>query len=250
MEKRSLQSLTRLLAALAICALPVSAQTVKDLPALSAVTRELKGGETYSYRLTMTSGQFLHAIVEQLNMDVVTAVFAPDGKQLTESDSPNDDLGSEPIIFIAPTYGEYRFDMRSPYKEAATGRYQIKIVALREATAIKPQRTGGRLVGERLIKPAPAVGKALCARVEIGEGRRQFRQVAWRAAAGRGEQDEVRVELALGQRLERELGDDVALRVLAPVGGQPAAELEHLQRRGMAERQVAVLVGGLGDRDN
>ena len=116
MDKRLLQSLTRLLAALAICALPVSAQTVKDLPALSAVTRELKGGETHSYRVTLTSGQFLHAIVEQLNMDVVTAVFAPDGKQLTESDSPNDDLGSEPIIFLAPAAGEYRVDIRSPYK--------------------------------------------------------------------------------------------------------------------------------------
>ena len=152
MEKRSLQSLTRLLAALAICALPVSAQTVKDLPALSAVTRELKGGETYSYRLTMTSGQFLHAIVEQLNMDVVTAVFAPDGKQLTESDSPNDDLGSEPIIFIAPTDGEYRFDIRSPYKEAATGRYQIKIVALREATAIDKSHAAAQMLIDQATK--------------------------------------------------------------------------------------------------
>ena len=136
MNSRLFQSVKRLLAALAICALPVTAQTAKDLPALSAVTRELKGGETHSYRLTMTSGQFLYAVVEQLNMDVITAVFAPDGKQLTESDSPNEDLGSEPIIFLAPAAGEYRVDIRSPYKEAAPGRYEIKIVALREATAI------------------------------------------------------------------------------------------------------------------
>jgi CHAT domain-containing protein/tetratricopeptide (TPR) repeat protein len=166
MEKRTFQSLTRLLAALAICALPVPAQTVKDLPALSAVTRELKGGETHSYRLTMSSGQFLHAVVEQLNMDVVTAVFAPDGKQLTESDSPNDDVGSEPIIFVAPAAGEYRIDIRSPNKDAAAGRYQIKIVALREASAIDK----GHAAAQTLIDEATkllAKGGAPATRVAI-----------------------------------------------------------------------------------
>ena len=164
MEKRTFQSLTRLLAALAICAVPISAQTAKDLPALSAVTRELKGGETHSYRLTMTSGQFLHAIVEQLNMDVITAVFAPDGKQLTESDSPNDDLGSEPIIFLAPTAGEYRVDIRSPNKEAAPGRYQIKIMALREASAIDKSHAAAQMLIDEatklLLQGGPAATRA------------------------------------------------------------------------------------------
>lgn len=164
MEKRTFQSLTQLLAALAICALPVSAQMAKDLPALSAVTRELKGGETHSYRLKMTAGQFLHAIVEQLKMDVVTAVFAPDGKQLTESDSPNDDLGSEPIIFLAPTAGEYRVDIRSPNKDAATGRYQIKIVALREASAIDKSHAAAQMLIDEatklLVQGGPAATRA------------------------------------------------------------------------------------------
>jgi CHAT domain-containing protein/tetratricopeptide (TPR) repeat protein len=152
MKRRLFQSLKRLLAALAICALPVSAQTAKDLPALSAVTRELKGGETHSYRLTMTSGQFLYALVEQLNMDVVTKVFAPDGKQLTESDSPIDDLGLEPIVFVAPATGEYRVDIQSPYTDAATGRYQIKIVALREASAIDQGHAAGQMLFDEATK--------------------------------------------------------------------------------------------------
>ena len=164
MQKRTFQSLTRLFTALAICALAVSAQTAKDLPALSAVTRELKGGETHSYRLTMTSGHFLHAVVEQLNMDVVTAVFAPDGKQLTESDSPNDDLGSEPIIFLAPATGEYRIDIQSPYKEAAPGRYEIKIVALREANAIDKSHAAAQMLVDEatklLVQGGPAATRA------------------------------------------------------------------------------------------
>ena len=135
--KRSLfQSVVRLLAALAICTISALAQTAKDLPALSAVTRDLKGGETHSYRINLTSGQFLHATVEQLDIDVVTAVFTPDGKQLAESDSPNDRWGSEPIIVVAPVSGEYRVDVKSTNKQAPAGRYEIKIVASRPAGEI------------------------------------------------------------------------------------------------------------------
>ena len=152
MKRKSLQSLTRLLAALAICAVPVVAQTAKDLPALSAVTRELKGGETHSYRITLTSGQFLHATVEQLDMDVVTAVFGPDGKQLTESDSPNDRWGFEPITLVAPTSGDYKVEIKSPYSQAAAGRYAIKIVALREAGEIDKNHATAQLLFDEARK--------------------------------------------------------------------------------------------------
>ncbi|HEY2962262.1 MAG TPA: tetratricopeptide repeat protein, partial [Pyrinomonadaceae bacterium] len=136
MKRNSPQFLVGLLAALAISALSGFAQTAKELPALAAVTRDLKGGETHAYRIGLTSGQFLHATVEQQDIDVVTAVFGPDGKQLTESDSPNDRWGSEPIILVAPASGDYRVDIRSPNSQVPAGRYEIKIVALREASAI------------------------------------------------------------------------------------------------------------------
>ena len=109
-------------------------QIPKDLPALSAVQRELKGGETHSYKVQLIAGQFLHARVEQENIDVVTAVFGPDGKQLTESDSPNDRFGPEPILLVASASGEYRVDVRSASSSAPAGRYHVEIVALREAS--------------------------------------------------------------------------------------------------------------------
>ena len=148
--KRSLfQSLGRLLTALAIGALPVLAQTAKDLPALSAVTRDLKGGETHSYRIDLTSGQFLHALVEQYEIDVITALFTPDGKQFTESDSPNDRSGSEPITLVAPVSGRYRVDIKSSDNPRVAGRYEIKILALREATEIdKKHAAAQRLYDE------------------------------------------------------------------------------------------------------
>src|SRR5258705_7370790 len=48
-------------------------ETPKDLPVLSAVERELKGGETHSFRIQLTAGQLLYALVEQKDIDVVTA---------------------------------------------------------------------------------------------------------------------------------------------------------------------------------
>jgi CHAT domain-containing protein/tetratricopeptide (TPR) repeat protein len=133
--QKSLVKFGVLLATLA-CALIVVGQTPKELPPLADVQRELKGGETHSYRILLSAGQFLNAIVEQDDIDVVTAIFGPDGKQLSESDTPNDRWGSEPILLVAPTSGEYRVDVRSPNSRAATGRYQIRVFALRNASPI------------------------------------------------------------------------------------------------------------------
>ena len=136
MRKRRLQLFLLTSAALLICVSAALAQNAKDLPTLSDTERELKGGESHSYRITLTSGQFLHAIVEQKGIDVIAASFAPDGKQLTYCDSPNDRWGSESIVFVAEQAGEYRVEVRSPNTKAPAGRYVIHIIALREATAI------------------------------------------------------------------------------------------------------------------
>ncbi len=128
--------MVQFLVTLLIGVAPVLAQTPHDLPTLAAVERELKGGETQSFRIDLTAGQFLYALVEQKDIDVMTAVFGPDGKQLSESNSPNERWGTEPVILVASVSGEYRVDVRSPNSKAQPGRYEIKIVALREATAI------------------------------------------------------------------------------------------------------------------
>ncbi len=131
MRRILLQLLVQLLATVAICA-----QTPNELPLLTSVQRELKGGETHSFRIPLTSGQYLYAVVEQQGIDVATAVFGPDGKQLSESDSPNDRWGTEPVVLVATVPGDYRVDVHSPNSRAAANRYQIRIVASREATAI------------------------------------------------------------------------------------------------------------------
>lgn len=105
-----------------------------DLPFLAPVDRELKGGETQGFRVSLTQGQFLYALVEQNGIDVVVSVFGPDGRAVAFADSPNDQWGPEPILLLADTAGYYRVEVGSPNSRAPTGRYQIKIIALREAT--------------------------------------------------------------------------------------------------------------------
>ena len=144
MKKQLLQLGVQILVAATICALPIFGQTQTELPALAAVQRELKGGETHSYRINLNAGQFLNANVEQEGIDLVVSVFGPDKKQLTESDSPNDQWGPEPVLLVASTSGEYRVDVRSPRNTAPTGRYQIQIVAMREATETDKSHAGAQ----------------------------------------------------------------------------------------------------------
>lgn len=160
MRRSVFPSVVRLLAALAICALPLFAQTAKDLPALSAVTRDLKGGETHSYRITLAADQFLHATVEQQDIDVVTAVFTPDGKQLSESDSPNDRWGFEPIIFVAPVAGEYRVDIKSTNNQVPAGRYEVRILASRPATEIDKGHASAQVIFDQARKLRVQAGAA------------------------------------------------------------------------------------------
>src|ERR1051326_2056151 len=151
--KRSLfQFAVGLSAALAISVLSGIAQTAQELPAFAAVKRELKTGETHSFRIVLNAGEFLYATVEQQDIDVVTAVFSPDGKQLTESDSPNDRWGSEPIIFVAPVSGEYRVDIRGPRSQVPAGHYEIKIIALRDSNAIDKGHAAAQLLFDEARK--------------------------------------------------------------------------------------------------
>lgn len=106
------------------------------LPPLAPVERELKGGETHSYRVSLKANQFLHAVVEQREIDVLIVLFGPDGKQISESDSPNDRWGTEPIVLLAPATGDYRIDVRSPSARAPAGSYAIKVIALRDAASV------------------------------------------------------------------------------------------------------------------
>src|ERR1041385_807145 len=105
--KRNLASMGSLLVTL-LAAFCIQGQTkpdpdIRPLLPNQPIERQMKGGETHSYTITLTSGQYLYVIVDQRGIDVVVAIFAPDGKKLTEVDSPNYWQGPEPVSIIVDT---------------------------------------------------------------------------------------------------------------------------------------------------
>src|SRR5262245_37057620 len=123
-----------------------SAQESISLEPGKPVERELSGGQSHSYMITMISGQYLRIVVEQRGIDVAVALFKPDGKNISEADSEKATVGSETISAIAEAAGAYRIEVRSPEKTAKTGRYEIKVEELREATAEDKHRVAAESV--------------------------------------------------------------------------------------------------------
>jgi tetratricopeptide (TPR) repeat protein len=118
-----------------------------------AIEREMTGGQSHSYQLPMTSGQYALVVVEQKKLDVVVKLFAPDGKLITAVDSPNGRLGPEPVHITAETTGIYRLEVISFQEDARPGRYEATLVEQRPATHQDLDRLAARRAfdeGERL----------------------------------------------------------------------------------------------------
>jgi len=111
-----------------------SAQEDNSLEPGKPIQREISGGQAHSYKITMTSGQFLHIVVKQQGIDVAVALLTPDGKKIIEADSDQMIEGSENISAITEAPGAYLIEVRSPEKTVKTGSYEIKVEELRAAT--------------------------------------------------------------------------------------------------------------------
>jgi CHAT domain-containing protein/tetratricopeptide (TPR) repeat protein len=120
-----------------------SAQESISLEPGKPVERELSGGQSHFYKITMTSGQYLRITVSQRGIDALVALFTPDGKKIIEADSEHIFEGSETMSAIAEAAGAYLIEARSAEKTAKTGRYEIKVEELRAATAEDKYRVAG-----------------------------------------------------------------------------------------------------------
>jgi CHAT domain-containing protein/Tfp pilus assembly protein PilF len=120
-----------------------SAQETDSLEPGKPIERELSGGQSHSYKITMISGQYLQVVVDQRGIDVVVALFAPDGKKIAEVDSEHLIEGSETVLAIAGATGAYLVEARSADKTAKAGRYGIKVEELRVATAEDKYQVAG-----------------------------------------------------------------------------------------------------------
>jgi CHAT domain-containing protein len=130
-------------------ALAQETQEARTLEPGKPLERELAGGQSHTYRLTLAADQYLQLVVEQRGVDVVVVVVGPDDRKLAEVDSPNGTQGPEPVSLVAEAPGSYRVEVRSLEKAAQTGRYEIKLQEIRQATLQDRQRqAAGKIYAE------------------------------------------------------------------------------------------------------
>jgi CHAT domain-containing protein/tetratricopeptide (TPR) repeat protein len=96
--------------------------------------RQMAGGQVHRYRLSLSEGEYLRLVVEQMGIDVVAAIFDPEGKEICRIDSPNGARGPEIVYLIAESSGSYRLELSASERDSAPGRYQALIEALRIPT--------------------------------------------------------------------------------------------------------------------
>ncbi len=139
-----------------------AAQDEKDVRVLvpgAPIERELSG-ETHSYRITLTSGQFLRVVVDQRGVAVTVRILGPNGRQLADTTNPTSRQGAERLSLIAEISGDYRIEISSAKRPAVgvAGRYEVRIDELRAAAT----RDAERVAAERAF----AEGRRLQARGE------------------------------------------------------------------------------------
>lgn len=108
------------------------AQDVRVLLPGSPVDGQLSRDEAHSYRLAITSGQFLRVVVAQRGITVSVKILDPNGQQLAEATNPTS-RHSLALSVIATMSGDHRLEVVAAKVPgaAANGRHVISIEELK-----------------------------------------------------------------------------------------------------------------------
>jgi CubicO group peptidase (beta-lactamase class C family) len=109
-----------------------------DLTLGRPIERQMAGGESHSYRVTLEAGQFMFAVVDQRGIDVAITAFGPDGEQVGWFDTPNGRYGIEGVGVEAELSGTYRLEVQPFVQDAEPGRYEIELERT-QAAATTPE---------------------------------------------------------------------------------------------------------------
>jgi enterochelin esterase-like enzyme len=106
--------------------------------------RMLGPSDEHVYTAQMGVGSAIIGEADQQGVDLVIDIYGPDGKQITEVDSPNGTQGPEPINLTAIEAGIYQFRIHTLEKGVKPGKYVMKIDEI-----LGPEENGKRLAKDR-----------------------------------------------------------------------------------------------------
>jgi tetratricopeptide (TPR) repeat protein len=108
------------------------------------VEREIKGGESHTYQVALSAGQYLHTVVKQNGIELSVALFGPGNNQLIDIKGWNLFVGTAPLYWISTEAGSYTIRVYSSKKEARDGKYQINIEEIRTTTDVDSLRVSAQ----------------------------------------------------------------------------------------------------------
>ena len=159
---------------LVICAfLTANAQGPTTLQLGVPVERPLGPNQVQEFTVNLEENTLIQFVVQQRGIDVLVKVGSPAGKGVGEFDSPNGNDGPEHVSFVAVSTGAYHITV-TPLdpNDPSTGRFEIKILELREATEQE-------IKASKYLEGAKAKGIALLAELDglIGEIKSPFTRI-------------------------------------------------------------------------
>lgn len=107
---------------------------VRPITPGQTVERELRGGETQTYSITLRQGQFLRIKVEQSGIDVAATLRSAAGAELVKVNLLVG-FGPEPISYEAVEAGKYRLEVQAVVATALSGHYSVSSTISASATA-------------------------------------------------------------------------------------------------------------------
>jgi hypothetical protein len=110
-----------------------NAQGPTTLQVGTPIERTLRPGQSQEFNITLEENTLIQLVVEQHGIDVIIKVASPTGKSVGQYDSPNGNDGPEHVSFVGASAGAYSIIVSPLYAEAATGRFEIKVLEMRAA---------------------------------------------------------------------------------------------------------------------
>ncbi|MBL8204435.1 MAG: CHAT domain-containing protein [Blastocatellia bacterium] len=124
-----------------VLCLPVllHAQEPVPLEPGKAIEREITGGESHTYQIALTAGQFVCFRLDQRALDAALILSAPEGKQLAEMNLTGPGV-QESLFLEAAVTGSYRLVVRGSGGAAVREGYRLETAVQATATALDRQR--------------------------------------------------------------------------------------------------------------
>ena len=169
-----------LLVVLSLSAFSVTAQvepTPQTLTPDQTIERQIAGGESHTYQITLKAGQFIRVVVDQKGIDLTLALAATQGeagKPIAEANLTRIDM--ESLSYEATVSGDYLFTIRALGVTTLNGKYQARLEQKDAAAPKDRQRiTAERLLGEGY--PLYQRGQAQPATEKFGQALLLLREV-------------------------------------------------------------------------